>query len=142
MEQYLIDEEFIASLDYLVAASLWASISDARSQAAYYHQHVGYYKYHDGKEGKLLSNIGGTIMPACVARAVPTGSSVLNRKSNLAAAVQSNKAYVVKAFLTIGNKGCGQCRSGATVQGFPMVGVLCSWASAGGAHPCAGLTHR
>ena len=48
----MINEEFIASLDYLVATFLWPSIVDARSQALYYHQRVAFYKHFDGREGR------------------------------------------------------------------------------------------
>ena len=39
-------------MDYLVAASLWASITEAREQAQYYLQRVNYYKHYDEKEGR------------------------------------------------------------------------------------------
>ena len=48
----MINEEFIASLDYLVATCLWPSIVDARSQAQYYRQRVAYYRHFDGRDGK------------------------------------------------------------------------------------------
>ena len=48
----MINEELVTTLDYLVAASLWASITDARDQAQYYLHHVSYYKLLDGQEGK------------------------------------------------------------------------------------------
>ena len=41
-ERFVISEEFVATLDYLVAASLWASITDTRGQAQYYIQRVNY----------------------------------------------------------------------------------------------------
>ena len=44
-ERFVINKEFIATLDYLVAASLWASITEARDQAQYYLQRVNYYKH-------------------------------------------------------------------------------------------------
>ena len=44
-ERFVINEEFIATLDYLVAASLWASITDARDQAQYYLHSINYYKH-------------------------------------------------------------------------------------------------
>ena len=50
--RFMINEEFIASLDYLVATCLWPSIVEARSQSVYYQQRVLYYKHFDGKEGK------------------------------------------------------------------------------------------
>ena len=46
--RFVINEEFIATLDYLVAASLWASITDARDQAQYYLHSINYYKHLDG----------------------------------------------------------------------------------------------
>ena len=48
----MINEEFIASLDYLVATCLWPSIVDARSQGQYYRQRVSFYKHFDGRDGK------------------------------------------------------------------------------------------
>ena len=48
----MINEEFIATLDYLVATCLWPSIVDARSQAQYYRQRVSFYKHYDGREGR------------------------------------------------------------------------------------------
>ena len=48
----MINEEFIATLDYLVATCLWPSIVDARSQSTYYGQRVSFYKLHDGREGR------------------------------------------------------------------------------------------
>ena len=47
----MINEEFIATLDYLVATCLWPSIVDARSQTQYYSQRVSFYKHYDGREG-------------------------------------------------------------------------------------------
>ena len=44
-ERFVINKEFIATLDYLVAASLWASITEARDKAQYYLQHVNYCKH-------------------------------------------------------------------------------------------------
>ena len=49
---YLINEEFIASLDYLVACCPWAGIADCREQAQYFKQRVAYYKHFDGRDGK------------------------------------------------------------------------------------------
>ena len=49
---YLINEEFIASLDYLVACYPWAGIPDCREQAIYFKQRVAYYKHFDGRDGK------------------------------------------------------------------------------------------
>ena len=48
----MINEEFIATLDYLVATCLWPSIVDARSQAQYYRQRVSFYRHYDGREGR------------------------------------------------------------------------------------------
>ena len=48
----MINEEFIATMDNLVAANLWASITNARDQAQYYLHHVNYYKHLDGQEVK------------------------------------------------------------------------------------------
>ena len=48
----MINEEYVATLDYLVAASLWASITNGRDQAKYYLLHVNYYKHLDRQEGK------------------------------------------------------------------------------------------
>ena len=42
----MINEEYVATLDYLVAASLWAR------GAKYYLLHVNYYKHLDRQEGK------------------------------------------------------------------------------------------
>ena len=52
----MVNEEFIATLDYLVASSLWASITDARDQAQDYLHRVNYYKHLDRQEGNLKSN--------------------------------------------------------------------------------------
>jgi hypothetical protein len=49
---YLINEEFIASLDYLVACYPRAGIPDCREQAIYFKQRVTYYKHFDGRDGK------------------------------------------------------------------------------------------
>ena len=51
---YLINEEFIASLDYLVACFPWAGIPDCREQAIYFKQRVAYYKHLNlnGRDGK------------------------------------------------------------------------------------------
>ncbi len=46
---YLINEEFIASLEYLVACCPWAGIPDCREQAIYFKQRVAYYKHFDGR---------------------------------------------------------------------------------------------
>ena len=51
-ERFVINEEFISTLDYVVFASLWASITEARDQAQYYLHRVKYYKLHDGKQGR------------------------------------------------------------------------------------------
>ena len=51
----MVNEEFIATLDYLVASSLWASITDARDQVQYYLHRVNYYK-----TGKRGNQTGGT----------------------------------------------------------------------------------
>ena len=48
----MINEEFIASLDNLVATCLWPSIVDERSQGQYYRQRVSFYKHFDGRDGK------------------------------------------------------------------------------------------
>ena len=50
----MINKEFVATLDYLVAASLWASIAEAGDQAQYYLHSVNYYnlKHHNGKVGR------------------------------------------------------------------------------------------
>ena len=48
----MLNEEFIASLDYLISTCLWPSIVDARNQALYYHQRVAFYKHFDGREGR------------------------------------------------------------------------------------------
>ena len=50
--EYLINEEVIASLDYLVACCPWAGIQDCRDQATYYKQRVAFYKLFDGRDGK------------------------------------------------------------------------------------------
>ena len=50
-EQFVIKEKFVATLDYLGAASLWVSITKARDQELYYLHSVNYYKHHNGKEG-------------------------------------------------------------------------------------------
>ena len=47
----MIKEKFVATLDYLGAASLWVSITKARDQELYYLHSVNYYKHHNGKEG-------------------------------------------------------------------------------------------
>ncbi len=49
---YLIKEEFIASLDYLVACYPWAGIPDCREQAIFFKHRVAYYKHFDGRDGK------------------------------------------------------------------------------------------
>jgi hypothetical protein len=49
---YLINEEFIASLDYLVACFPWAGIPDFRMQAIYFKQRVAYYKHFNGRDWK------------------------------------------------------------------------------------------
>ena len=49
---YLINEEFVASLDSLVACFPWAGIPDCREQAIYFKQRVAYYKHFDGRDGK------------------------------------------------------------------------------------------
>jgi hypothetical protein len=48
----MINEEFIATMDFLVATSLWPGIVNARSQAEYYSQRVSFYKHFDGTGGK------------------------------------------------------------------------------------------
>ncbi len=48
----MISEEFIASLDFLVACFPWAGIPDCREQAIYFKQRVGNYKHLDGRDGK------------------------------------------------------------------------------------------
>ena len=48
----MINEEFIATLDFLVAACLWPSIVDARSQTEYFSQRVSFYTHFDGKNGR------------------------------------------------------------------------------------------
>ena len=50
--EFVINEEFIASLDYLVACSPWAGIQDCREQANYFRQRVAFYKHFDGRNGK------------------------------------------------------------------------------------------
>ncbi len=49
---YLINEEFIASLDYLVACFPWAGIPDCREQAIYFKRSVAYYKHFNGRDWK------------------------------------------------------------------------------------------
>ena len=51
-KKFLINEEFIASLGYLVAACLWPSITEARNQTQYYQQRVAYYQYHHWREAR------------------------------------------------------------------------------------------
>ena len=48
----MINEEFIATLDYLVATCLWPSIVEARTQTTYFGQRVSFYKRYDGKDGR------------------------------------------------------------------------------------------
>ena len=50
--EFVINEEFIASLDYLVACSPWAGIQECREQANYFRQRVAFYKHFDGRDGK------------------------------------------------------------------------------------------
>ena len=50
--EYLINEEVIASLDFLVACCPWAGIQDCRDQVTYYKQRVAFYKHFDGRDGK------------------------------------------------------------------------------------------
>jgi hypothetical protein len=53
---YVINEEFIKSLDYLVACYPWAGIPDCREQAIYFKQRVAYYKHFDGRRGDGKKN--------------------------------------------------------------------------------------
>ena len=141
--QFLINEEFIATLDYLVAASLWASIVFSRALATYYRQRVSYYKYHNGKEGsrnwkdKLYECLHA--WQNSLAIAFPTGYLEQEKHSRGHGSVG-------------GCLGCGgvPCRLGikaGTCEGTgpqhragQMVGSLCS--CAGGTHPWAGRPHR
>ena len=47
--EFLINEEFVAMLDYYVVVSLSAKASDAERFRPYYSQHVDIYKKFDGK---------------------------------------------------------------------------------------------
>ena len=48
-DEYIINAEFVAMLDYHVATSLSAKTSGAERFRPYYRQHVGIYKAFDGK---------------------------------------------------------------------------------------------
>jgi hypothetical protein len=50
--EFVINEEIIASLDYIVACSQWAGIQDCREQANYFRHRAGFYKHYDGRDGK------------------------------------------------------------------------------------------
>ena len=49
--RFLINNERIAMLDYLIACFLCASIGAASKQTQCFHQRVAFYKDHDGNEG-------------------------------------------------------------------------------------------
>ena len=94
--QFLINEEFIATLDYLVAASLWASIVFSRALATYYRQRVSYYKYHDGKEGSR--NWKDKLYECLHAWQSRFPRVIWSRKSILADMVQSADVWEVVGF--------------------------------------------
>ncbi len=48
-DRYLINEEFVAMLDYYVAASLSAKVADADAMVTFYLERVALYKAFDGK---------------------------------------------------------------------------------------------
>ena len=51
-DQYAINEEFYAMLDFYVAGSLSARADDVRELAEFYKERVELYKLMDGKEGR------------------------------------------------------------------------------------------
>jgi hypothetical protein len=51
-DKYLINEEFIAMIDYLFASSLWTSVGDVRKMQSFYAERVALYKNFNGAEGR------------------------------------------------------------------------------------------
>ena len=51
-EDFLINEEFVAMMDWLVATCLSAGVADARNLDEYYRRQVKLYKHFNGNEGK------------------------------------------------------------------------------------------
>ena len=49
---FIINEEFVATIDWLVASYLWACVTDARGLHEYYMQRVALYKYFNGADGR------------------------------------------------------------------------------------------
>ena len=49
---FIINEEFMAMIDWFVASYLWASVTDARGLHEYYMQRVALYKHFNGADGR------------------------------------------------------------------------------------------
>ena len=51
-DKYVINEEFIAMIDFLFASSLWTSVGDVRKMQSFYTERVALYKNFNGAEGR------------------------------------------------------------------------------------------
>ena len=85
-DRHLINEEFVAMLDYYVAASLSAKVADADAMVPFCLERVALYKALDGKDGRrdwrpvLLEQLTSwlTGFPECASRKrsrISSGSS-------------------------------------------------------------------